>query len=291
MKSKILILSLAPVLAANAATVAYYQFDDAAAGTNASIVASDFNSPGLDGVASAAGTNTLLPKFSSATPGAIITNGVGGTVFNGTNTTSLEFINGSGGTADVGGTIGSRVTIDGSSSFQSASFTMEGFIKADTVINFSIIFSKARAGAGGDISWQLDTNNSGQLRARFDTSPDGMGLTGNNQGIISTGSIADGLWHHVALTYDSSNRAARIFMDYAQVGAGTVTNPLYLDAGDVTFGGGGGSGRAFDGLIDEARFTDSVLPSGDFLRAIPEPSSALLACGAAFLGLLRRKRH
>lgn len=271
MKS-ILLLALTPVFTASAAHLAYWQFDDGTSGA-ASTVVSEINSPAVNGAASGNGSGGLAPTFNSSTPGAVITNGVGGAILNASNTSSLSFDNGPSGVFSATTQTGGIVNVPGTS-FQSASFTIEGFIRVNPAENsqFSTIFGKIRSGATGSaLSWQLDTNATGLLRARFDSQAFGTSSgAGSNQSINTTGSYANDTWRHVALTYDGTTRSARIFLDYTDVGGGTVTNPLVYDASNVIIASGGNSGgaaRAFNGLIDEVRYTDSVLSSGDFLRA------------------------
>jgi hypothetical protein len=64
---------------------------------------------------------------------------------------------------------------------------------------------------------------------------------------------------------------------------------LLYDDGALLFGQGAG-GLAFDGLLDEIRFTDSVLTTSQFLRAVPEPGSfSLLLFGTIGLWWMGRK--
>jgi hypothetical protein len=76
------------------------------------------------------------------------------------------------------------------------------------------------------------------------------------------------------MTYDDTTRSVKLYVDYAQVAsAQTVFNIVY-DTSNFYLGDMAG-GRAFDGWMDEARLSDAVLTSDQFLRVvtIPEPAS------------------
>jgi hypothetical protein len=83
---------------------------------------------------------------------------------------------------------------------------------------------------------------------------------GFNQSIGSTGSITDGEWHHVALTFGHATRSATIYVDYERCGGGVTTGPLVYDDSVLVFG------RGLDGWLDEVRITPEVLHPEQFLR-------------------------
>ncbi|MBI1367571.1 MAG: PEP-CTERM sorting domain-containing protein [Planctomycetes bacterium] len=271
--------SLAP-----AATIGYWQFDDGSAPNDANTLVSQTNSPTVDGTGVSEGSGK--PKFNNDVPIPFVRDGIGGSIINAANTTSLKLTNGN--LPAVNGHSASVVHVADSTLMRPASFTAEAFVKVDHHIDFAGIMGKERSVDGGD-TWQLDIDNTGKLRARFDTQT-GSGAgnpPGYNQSVVSSFFIEDGLWHHIALTYDGSTRAFKIYADYNLVGSGTTTFNLIYDAG--FFEVGHIAGRAFDGWVDEVRLSDTVLATNQFLTVIPEPSSAALM-GLMGLALVRRKR-
>lgn len=285
---------------ASAATIAHWDFDDAAAGTQATTLAS--SPAGLTGTATTnpnppGASGAIRPTFDASVPGSPINDGLGGPAPSAANETSLRFTNtvpGNGSTSQNG----SKVTVPGSSAaVKPASFTMEAFVRVSTGVDFATIVGKTRADRGGS-TFLMDVASGGQFRVRIDSQADGAlndpvsgaNPPGFNQSFTSSKNIEDGLWHHVALTYDGSNRAVRLYADYAQVGSGTATNALVYDNSDLVIGQGGG-GRALDGWVDEVRFSDAVLPTSAFLRAVPEPSSLGALAGGSGLLFRRRRRR
>jgi hypothetical protein len=280
-------LLLAPTLA-QATVIAYWSFDDGVPDSSAGLLPTSVNSPALDGSGQGNGTGGAAPIFRTQIPGLNITDGLGGPVVNASNSTALEFNN-----PDMPGNPnsgnGSRVSVTDpggpGSLLKLASFTVEGFVRLDSFVNFSTLFTKNRADSGGS-TWMLDTDNTNRLRARFDTQDLGTASgTGFNQAFSTSGVLPDGQWHHVAMTYNSATSAVDLYMDYLRVGGGTITGnrPLVYDNSPFRIGSTGG-GRGTDGWIDEVRLSDVVLAPGQFLRAVPEPSTALLlALGLTFL--------
>ena len=281
-------------LVSSAAVVGYWSFDDGLPTSTAGTLSSSVNSPALDGAASNSGTGSTKPVFSNQMPGVEIQGSAGGATLNPSNGAALYFTNPDA-PGNLNGTSGGRVDILDSgagSPLKLESFTIEGFIKVEDFVNFAAIFTKNRVDANGS-TWMIDTDNAGHLRARFDSQPlgSGNGTTGFNQSFIGTSAlINDGLWHHIALTYDGPTRAANLYVDYARVAGGTVINPLVYDNSALRFGSSGG-GRGFDGYMDEVRLSDTALAPTEFLSAVPEPSVVSLAMlGALVLGMHRRRR-
>jgi hypothetical protein len=282
------VVGVSPV--ASATVLGYWEYDDAASGTIATTLVTEANAPTLNGTAVANGTGSR-PTHDSDTPGEVITAGLGGPVVNAANDTSLLFVN-----ASIPGNLnshdGGRVDVaDNNPLTRPINLTVEAFIRIDERVNFPTIVGKSRADSGGT-SWTLDLNNNGTLRARVDSQAlgtGGTGVPGFNQGFSTTLNLEDGLWHHVAMTYDDTTRALRLFVDYNDIGGGFTTFNLVYDSQPLRVGQGAG-GRAFDGNIDEVRISDTVLTTSEFLRAIPEPSALAAILVAASLLRLGRRR-
>jgi len=269
-------------ISSHAAALLYWEADGNTNNSVAGGAALNGTASGWNGTAV---SGTGAPTYSSSVPGTIITAGVGGAVVNGANTSSFSFVN----PALAGGTktstVGGIVTTSGTT-LQLQSFTAEAFVKTSSAAEYATIFNLSNSIG---VSWMLDTNGDAsqldKLRLRTDTT---LGTNKNaNSGGSMNMAITNDAWHHVAVTYSAG--LFSVYLDYNLV----IT--AFDPAGDVrydansTFNVGGGSGRAFNGLIDEVRFSDTVLSSNDFLRAIPEPSAALLGA-LGLLGLLRRRR-
>jgi len=301
-------LSMAALLQqADAALIAYYQFDDAPAGTTATTLV-DSSGNGLNGIAENSGGGSVSPVHSSPVPGPAIRSGLTGPYLNVYNTTSLRFTN----TGGLNSNVGSRVRVNdlGGALMKPQDFTIEGFLLIDGTVNFPTLVGKSRADAGG-ASWIADTGPNQLLRVRSDHQILGTGgsTAGFNQGFSSSGpSLADGQWHHFAVTFragdpsgvgDATAGRFTLFIDYQQVGTGLLNDGndpdslldsfLVYDNSPLYIGSLSG-GRAFDGWIDEIRWTASVLTPDQFLYAIPEPSRPLLL-SCFLLPLLARRRR
>jgi hypothetical protein len=262
--------------AAHASTIAYWQFDEGTGTTAGSTV------NGLNGTLAASGSGGVLPTWTNQTVGGVIQDGVGGPIINASNTTSLFFDN-TGGVDGVSGkpntTVGSIVTVADNPLLQPAAFTAEMWMKVNTIVMFPALINKSKDGSNS--TWMMDLTDSGNLRSRFDTAVQG------NQTPNSGTSVANGQWHHVALTYDGTT--ARLYVDYVLKTTQIINGSLAYTSAALNIGNSGG-GRAFDGWIDEVRLTDSALTSDQFLRvvAIPEPASMAAMLGA--MALLARRR-
>lgn len=253
-------------------TRVYLPFEEGPNGTGAATLTNLFYAPLMHGTAGTlAGVGTpVKPVFSPeqpATTTARIADGVDGPLINAQNSGSLFFVN-AGLPADTNSVAGGVVTVPGAPlPAQLTNFTAEVFLKVNRHVNYPQIIGKFRAGTGG-LSWGLDIDNLGQLRARFDTQIP-PGTDGNNQSFNTTAFLEDGRWHHVALTYDHPSRTVCLYKDYELVRQGQTTNPISNDSGNFQIGGGGGAVRAFDGWIDEVRITDRLLTPTEFLHTVP----------------------
>ena len=299
----------------NAATSVYYQFN----GTGVAGTIADSSVNGLDGTAQKISTTATeaQPAYSTEVVAGQIRDGLGGMIVNTSNTGSIKFENTGVSSGlynqSTGGQIRVSVNASNASVLQPVNFTAEAFIKAESNISFASLFGMS--GGNGAISWQLDNNpsiNDGtepaatRMRYRADhqmqSNDPNFVAGGNNDSSLANVSgtnsdFGDGLWHHVAITYDESINQFRLYMDYVNVANGTLNSGGSQDlvytqgtGSSFLFIGGGGGGRAFDGWIDEFRFSSGILDVDQFLYAVPEPGRAvLLTMGLSAFVMMRRK--
>ena len=239
--------------------VGYWRFDDGQSSPTPSSLASTCNAPTLNGKAGTHGSG-VAPVFDAYTVASPIWDGAGCGGAPSDNRFSLRFRNEAvpGSSTPAGG----QVVVSGSSAAsQPQDFTAEAFVKMERQMpHHALLLSKRRQNPEG-ASWSLSITPQGRIGARFDTQPGSDRKVGGfNQSFGSTGSVADGQWHHVALTYDHATRKADIYVDYVRCGGGVTTATLVYDAGDLVFG------RGLDGWLDELRLTAEALHPEQFLR-------------------------
>jgi hypothetical protein len=216
------------------------------------------NAPALAGKAGVFEKGTP-PVFDAGTPALKIWNGGTFSIANPNNRRSLRLANE--GVAGAGRPTGGDVTVAGTDArTQPADLTVEAFVKMRRQMpRHALIASKRRNGQIG-ATWSLSIDPEGRLRARFDTQPgaDAKSGAGFNQSFGSTGSLTDGVWHHVALTFDHATRSAVLYLDHVRCGGGVTSGPLVYDDGVLVFG------RGLDGWLDEVQLTAEVLhPEGN----------------------------
>jgi hypothetical protein len=246
----------------------YYTFDDAATvPSTATTLVSEAYSPTMNGTAKVVGSATIKPAFSADIPPAAttrITQGYKGTVVNQENRSSLFFVNA--GLPTVGSSNGGQVSLPGY--LHPSNFTVEAFIKMRGDPSYPLIVGKVRYGSYP--TWSLSVSGA-KIRCRFDTFPDGAAgdyAQGYNQGFSTGVTVTNGLWHHVAFSYETATKNVKIYVDYERKVNSTTINPIVYTDGDIVIGNGAGE-CAFDGWIDEVRITPRLLGPDEFLYTMP----------------------
>ena len=269
--------ALASVLPASANTILFYRMEDGAAGSAATSLSSIGTSSLTAAAAEGGGT------FSADVPAAFILDPVSGAYYE--NDLSVD-------TASAG-----RFDVTGSVT-EVRNFTVEAFIKTSATAQFARILQKQRGGAT-NASWRIDPRGSSTdplLAIRADSNDDTYGTF--NQDEISGQTINTGEWQHVALTYTDGTAGSdpgvlRLYADYNLVATLTMSNNgvMQYDGGSFSFAGGPSSPNGLVGLIDEVRFSDTVLTTDQFLKAtsVPEPGACTLLVMLAF-GLVTCRR-
>ena len=92
-------------------------------------------------------------------------------------------------------------------------------------------------------------------------------------------SIADGRWHHWAITFDGTSgtdTVITLYRDYTSLGSRTLSTPIcYRDnVNTLCIGGTTVNPAHIHGNFDELRVSEGVLPTSAFLRA--QPNSTML---------------
>ncbi|CAN5388726.1 hypothetical protein BH09VER1_BH09VER1_07760 [soil metagenome] len=246
---------------AEAATVAWWRFEDAYAGPGTTLTTQD-NAPTLNSILG----NVSIPTTS--VPGAFITDGVGGTSYsNGQslgNTASYGLANaisGSGATALLNSTLTGA----------NASWTWEAFVNiaSSQPYGYGMLFGNGDVSANGI---QMDLGGD-DLSFRF--------LSGNAAPINTAPVFNFNTWTHIALTAQSVTATTwdiTFYVNYSPVAnaLGVTLNSL---SGDYSIFG---NLNPLNASIDEMRISDTVLTTNQMLQAVPEPSTI----GTAILGLV-----
>jgi hypothetical protein len=177
-----------------------------------------------------------------------------------------------------------NVTVPFDPDLNDPQFTIEAFVKIQDQTGYPNFIDRLNSSLG----WQVDVNPNEYARARFDTTAQVNQVVGST----SAQSLADGDWHHVAVTFDGS--LMRIYVDYDNVATRTLNGSaadITEVAWDLIFGNAGWPAGSY---LDEVRYSGAVLSPGQFLQAkVPEPSTLALA-GLGLLGFVlvgaRRQR-
>ena len=153
-------------------------------------------------------------------------------------------------------------------------FTVEFFAKLESLdSSANLIRMTHGASADGSPLWalyEIDVS-SGNRSVRLATYD---GTTYNHHDVVKNSSLADGRWHHWALTFDGSSgteTVVKFYRDYTQIGGCTASHLINYPSGvhTLTIGGTSNNPCHIHGNYDELRVSDGVLPTSAFLRALP----------------------
>jgi len=251
------LLGLLALASTCAAPVAVWQLDGEA-GQPASQLAAELTASlaGLAGIE----TDGVPPAYDADVPGPVIWDGSTFQPLDISNGSSLRYTN-NGATAQQAPK-GSVVTVDGSNpALRLPSFTIEAFCRIAAPLSHHMILASKRRVAHGGCSWSLSVSPTGSLQARFDIQEGDQGQNGVDWNLTASGGqVADGAWHHVAMTYDDARHEARLLIDYQAVARrGTPSGLVYDDEVFIL-------GRGLHGLLDSFRLSDEALHPEQFLR-------------------------
>lgn len=99
------------------------------------------------------------------------------------------------------------------------------------------------------------------------------GFTQAGAGVDAVGTIADGNWHHLAMTYDGTT--TRLYIDGVADGVGTPGINTLLGAG-IILGAVGGTPTSIPGAIDEIKIYDVALTAGEVMTDFTGSSGMLM---------------
>ena len=242
---------------ADGSTIAFYTFNDAAPGADASSVATITNS--VDG-SEYAGTATVTAggslKFSADAPGAYILDGVDGAVV-ASGPQSIDF---AGGKVDFDGIMTELSTRMPTLSDQE--FTIEFFWKKPTAL--ADVDAKAKVlganlnGSAKTLSLYMPGTNDCNVLMYIQA----------NRYLDLPGPMQDGKWHHFALTCTKgSTPNVQMLADYSTVGNQGYPSGFTGATGPLSFSPDG----KFLGLISCVRVTARKLSTDEMMRASATP--------------------
>lgn len=190
------------------------------------------------------------------------------------NTLSARFT----GAEDLYGTAG-----DGLSRVVFTSFTIEAWVKFDSLVGWQTLVGRDDSGSPGEGEGQQSLFYLSKAADSKITDPGIMknGLrvelvTRDNQ-LLAFNSYFDvsaHTWYHVAVVGDSAAGTLALYVNGTEVGGTTGFNGLFVPTRNSpwTLGRGQYNGKLVDrfiGLLDEVRFSDEALPPSRFLNAAP----------------------
>ena len=160
-------------------------------------------------------------------------------------------------------------------------FTVEFFAKLESLdSSANLIRMTHGASADGNPLWalyEIDVQ-SGKRSVRLATYD---GTTYNHHDVVANSTLADGRWHHWALTFDGSSgtqTVVKFYRDYTQIGTCTASHLINYPSGVHTLSIGGTSNNPchIHGNYDELRVSEGVLPTSAFLRAQPNGTMVIV---------------
>jgi len=151
------------------------------------------------------------------------------------------------------------------------SFTVEFFARLDGLDALANLIRLTRGTEpDGNPVWALVAWNSSTLRICAKDDTEIRYLDPYN---FDT-SIADGKWHHWAITFDGTSgtdTVMTLYRDYTSLGSRPLSTPIHYQESEntLTIGGTLSNPAHIHGNFDELRVSDGVLPTSAFMRAQP----------------------
>ena len=157
-------------------------------------------------------------------------------------------------------------------------FTIEFFAKFRNLANgVNLVRCVKSDAAGGSLVWCLWKADN--VKLQFSAVPvksDGTLDSQRASNILTSGfDGGDGLWHHWAITIDSTDGEhiyAKVYRDYEQLGDTASINgtldvpPQNGNRLGISLGGTGNAGAYIDGTFDQVRVSAGILDPSEFMR-------------------------
>lgn len=138
------------------------------------------------------------------------------------------------------------------------SWTITGWFKTSNTQQG--ILDNRQSSGGKTSNYGLNDNNA-DIGGAFYDSADGEWVTARS----STATYADGVWHHIAITYDNSADTLTTYLDGSQIAQTTNASNPYQDTTNETIIGHDPSGAVsnFTGRLDDFRIYNRELSSSE----------------------------
>ena len=173
------------------------------------------------------------------------------------------------GALDFGGDVANYVEVPHDDSLTLEKWSIEAWLKMDNVPGgWNCPFTKEVPGANRNYALHI-AGGSG--------APHGSISLGNSWGhaTLSTISIADGKWHHVAATYDGDN--CILYVDGQKDSENSIGGPPDMNDGPITIGANVAEGYPFDGVVDEIRLSSKVRTVEEIVETMEKGLKSLAA--------------
>ena len=168
-----------------------------------------------------------------------------------------------------------------SSLFGTSNITVEAFVctTGGTYNTFAPIVGSVSGTSWTSERWALYMESDGTIAVRFTAGESTSVYYSGGTGGRGKSKMNDGVWHHVAFTYDGLK--VRIYVDYALDKRQSDSTDRALDktgsiptysadnatwVGGYAYGDANNGGRKFPGVIDEIRVSNAALQPEQFLR-------------------------